>query len=96
MTNTTTPHLRCPRAPAAARACSALLRQLRVGTLDVQLPDGTHGPFRQRAASRRPRCACTTGASARPALQSGDIGFAECFIDGELVTAPTWSRCSNC
>ena len=32
-------------APAAARAAFSLLRQLRTGTLDLQLPDGTQARF---------------------------------------------------
>ena len=66
MTTTTASPIALPEtAPAAARAVFRLLRQLRVGTLDVQLPDGSHGRTSAAAASRAPRCACTTGACAR-------------------------------
>jgi len=71
-------------APAAARAVFRLLRGLRHGTLDVQLPDGSLAHFGTPAeggvrASLRLRnwnpCAA--------ALKSGDIGFAESFIAGD-------------
>ena len=70
-------------APAAARAVFRLLSQLKIGTLDVQLPDGTQAHF-AGSASTGPRAAIrlhdwrVCGA----ALKSGDIGFAESFIDG--------------
>ncbi len=34
-----------PSAPAAARTVFALLKRLKVGTLDVQLPDGSQVRF---------------------------------------------------
>ena len=39
-----------PSAPAAARAVFAMLRRLQVGTLDVQLPDGSQARFGSGAA----------------------------------------------
>ena len=69
-------------APAAARAVFTLLRQLRIGTLDVQLPDGgqwrfgTGAPDEPHAAVRLHNwrvCAAT--------LKSGDIGFAEAYLE---------------
>ena len=81
--STTAPTLSLPEsAPAAARAAFGLLRQLRTGTLDLQLPDGTQMRFGS-GADHEPRGAMrlrnwkVCGA----ALRSGDIGFAECFID---------------
>ncbi len=81
--STTVPSLSLPKAaPAAARAALGLLRQLRSGTLDLQLPDGTQMRFGS-GAKHEPRGAMrlrnwkVCGA----ALRSGDIGFAECFID---------------
>ncbi|WP_395702947.1 class I SAM-dependent methyltransferase [Aquabacterium sp.] len=71
-------------APAAARAVFTLLRQLRIGTLDVQLPDGgqlrfgSGAPEEPQAAVRLHNwrvCAAT--------LKSGDIGFAETYIAGD-------------
>ena len=74
-------------APAAARAVFRLLKNLKHGTLDVQLPDGTHTRFgtptsgELRAAIRlRNWNVCAA------ALKSGDIGFAESFIAGEWTT----------
>ena len=68
-------------APAPARAVLRLLRELRVGTLDVQFPDGSQARF---GHSESPRAAIrlldwhVCGA----ALKSGDIGFAESWIEG--------------
>ena len=72
-------------APPSARAVFALLRQLRVGTLDVQLPDGSQrrfGPGGEPQAALRLLDWRVCGA----ALKSGDIGFAETFIDGGWTT----------
>ena len=72
-------------APASARAVFALLRQLRHGTLDVQLPDGSQrrfGPGGEPQAALRLLDWRVCGA----ALKSGDIGFAETFIDGGWTT----------
>ena len=44
-------------APSAARAVFRLLKALRVGTLDVQLPDGTQAHFGSSAAPGEPRAA---------------------------------------
>ena len=73
-----------PSAPAAARAVFAMLRRLQVGTLDVQLPDGSQARFGSGAAGE-PHAAVRlhnwTLCSA--VLRSGDIGFAETFIAGD-------------
>jgi cyclopropane-fatty-acyl-phospholipid synthase len=70
-----------PSAPASARAVFKLLGHLKHGTLDVQLPDGSSAHFgsgEARAAIRmRDWNVCAR------ALRSGDIGFAESYIDGE-------------
>ena len=68
-------------APPAARAVFRLLRHLKAGTLDLQLPDGSQAHFGEpgplRAAIRlRDWNVC------HAALKSGDIGFAESFIAG--------------
>ena len=68
-------------APAPARPVFALLRQLRHGTLDVQLPDGSQarfGPGGEPQAQLR----LADWRVCAAALKSGDIGFAETFIDG--------------
>ena len=68
-------------APAAGRAVFRLLRQLRVGTLDVQLPDGSMAHF---GSGGEPRAAIRLHdwSVCAAALKSGDIGFAERFIEG--------------
>jgi cyclopropane-fatty-acyl-phospholipid synthase len=82
-TTSTAPALSLPSAaPAAARAILHLLRQLRVGTLDIQFPDGGQARFgpggEPRAAMRLNDWSVCTAA-----LKSGDIGFAESWIDGQ-------------
>ncbi len=76
-------------APAAARAVFALMKQLRTGTLDVQLPDGSQARFGQTAADPAGGVAGPRGAIrlhdwsvCAAALKSGDIGFAEGYIAG--------------
>ena len=91
MTTSTANHLVLPpNAPAAARAVFKLLKQLRHGTLDLQLPDGSQAHFGQAplASPTAPRAAmrflnwnvCTA------ALKSGDIGFAESWIAGDWTS----------
>src|SRR5258705_7632708 len=74
-------------APAAARAVFRLMKNLKYGTLSVQIPDGstvvfgTHGEGGLRAAIRlRNWSVCAA------AMKSGDIGFAETFIAGDWTT----------
>ncbi len=70
-----------PAAPAAARAVFALLRQLRVGTLDLQYPDGSQMRF---GSGEQPRAALRLNdwRVCSAVLKSGDIGFAESWIEG--------------
>jgi cyclopropane-fatty-acyl-phospholipid synthase len=82
MTTSTAAPLSLPQtAPAPARAVFRLLKQLRIGTLDVQMPDGSQarfgGPGEPRAALRLHDWSVCTAA-----LRSGDIGFAESYIAG--------------
>ena len=72
-------------APAAARAVFRLLRKLRHGTLDVQLPDGSHARFGDGA---EPRAAIRLAdwSVCASALKSGDIGFAERYLDGRWTS----------
>ena len=73
------------RAPTAARTVFRLLQQIRHGSLTLQLPDGSvktlgdgHGPHaRVHLHNWKPFAA---------ALKSGDIGFAESYIDGDWTT----------
>jgi cyclopropane-fatty-acyl-phospholipid synthase len=71
--------------PAAARAVLGLMRSLRHGTLDVQLP---HGEQMRFGAADAPRAAIRLHdwRVCAAALKSGDIGFAETFIDGGWST----------
>jgi cyclopropane-fatty-acyl-phospholipid synthase len=75
-------------APAAVRAVFRLMQRLQVGTLDVQLPDGSQARFGP-GGDNAPRASIrlldwrVCGA----ALSSGDIGFAETFIE-EAWTTP--------
>jgi len=83
-TTTAAPSLKLPQtAPASARAVFRLLGRLRRGTLDLQLPDGSQAHF-VGSDGTEPHAAIrlhdwrVCGA----ALRSGDIGFAEAFIEG--------------
>ena len=76
-----------PGTPAAARSVLRLFDGLAIGTLDVQTPDGSVLRFGQpregepQAAIRlRDWSVCTA------VLKSGDIGFAEAFIDGRWAS----------
>lgn len=90
LTTTTFPPFAPPAgAPAAARAVLRLLGALRHGVLDLQLPDGTQLRFGDAAAAAAaPRAAVRVldwSVFAR-AIGSGDIGFAEAYIDGHWTT----------
>jgi cyclopropane-fatty-acyl-phospholipid synthase len=77
-------------APAAARMAMRLLRQLKVGSLDLQLPDGSSARFGQavEVGSMAPRAALRlhNWRVCAAAMKSGDIGFAEGYIDGDWST----------
>ena len=75
-------------APASARAVFALLRRLQVGTLDVQLPDGSQARFGSGAAGE-PHAALRlhNWRVCSAALRSGDIGLAESFIAGDWAAS---------
>ena len=75
-------------APPSARALFALLRRLRVGTLDVQLPDGLQMRFGSGAAGE-PHAAVRlhNWQVCSAALRAGDIGFAESFIAGDWAAS---------
>ena len=74
-----------PAAPAAARAVFRLLRELRIGSLDVQLPDGSQAHF-GNATGPRAAIRLLDWRTCSAALKSGDIGFAEAYIDGHWST----------
>jgi cyclopropane-fatty-acyl-phospholipid synthase len=78
-------------APATARAVFRLLQKLRVGSLDVQLPDGTQmhfGPPGEAGDPGGPRAAIRLldWSVCAAAMKRGDIGFAETYIDGSWTT----------
>ena len=74
-------------APATARAVFRLLKNLKHGTLDIQLPDGSglhfgHAVDGGLRASMRLVNWNVCGAT----MRSGDIGFAESFIAGDWAS----------
>jgi cyclopropane-fatty-acyl-phospholipid synthase len=76
-------------APAAARAVLRLLQGLKLGTLDVQFPDGSQARFgKAQPSADEPRAAMRLldWRVCSAALKSGDIGFAETWIDGGWST----------
>jgi cyclopropane-fatty-acyl-phospholipid synthase len=91
-TTTLSPTLTLPAsAPAAARAVLRLLRQLQVGSLDLQLPDGTQmhfgsGDGQLREGEPRAAIRLLDWSVCKAALHHGDIGFAESFIAGHWTT----------
>ena len=77
-------------APAAARAVLRLLQRLHVGTLELQLPDGSTARMGQARAvgDAEPRAGLILHdwAVCSRVLKSGDIGLAEGYIEGEWST----------
>ena len=65
-------------APAAAATVFSLLRGISVGTLDLQLPDGSQMHF-GKAAAGEPHASLRlhNWSVCASVLRSGDIGFAE-------------------
>ena len=89
MTTTTASGLSLPSsAPAAARTVFRLLKRLRVGTLDVQLPDGEQLHFAGDMQGDAPRASLRLldWTVCRAALKGGDIGFAEAYIGGHWTS----------
>ncbi|MFM6993096.1 MAG: class I SAM-dependent methyltransferase [Rhodoferax sp.] len=85
---TTTTDTRSPmpaRIPAAARTVLKLLQGLRHGSLTLHLPDGQMQRFGGDAAPHATLHLHNWNAFGA-ALKSGDIGFAESFIDGDWTT----------
>jgi len=74
-------------APAAARTVFKLLKQLQVGVLDLQLPDGSMAHFGHAAPAGqdtvRAALRLHDWAVCAAVLKKGDIGFAESWIAGQ-------------
>ncbi|MBK1686561.1 SAM-dependent methyltransferase [Rubrivivax gelatinosus] len=88
MTTTTANAFALPEsAPAAARTVFRLLRRLAVGQLDVQLPDGSLAHFGTgRDGEPRASMRLLDWNVCSATLKSGDIGFAEAYIDGQWTS----------
>ena len=84
-TSTATPFTIPRGIPAAARTVLKLLQGLRHGSLTVQLPDGSMQRF---GGDALPHAALHlhNWAVCSAALKSGDIGFAETYIEGDWST----------
>jgi cyclopropane-fatty-acyl-phospholipid synthase len=72
-------------APAPARSALRLMQRLAHGTLSVRLPDGSQQRF---GSGHGPHAAITlhNWSPCAAALRSGDIGFAESYIEGDWST----------
>jgi cyclopropane-fatty-acyl-phospholipid synthase len=77
-------------APAPARAVLGLLKRLQIGVLDLQLPDGSTARFGSSQvggeATLRAGLRLHDWRVCAEVLKSGDIGFAEGYIDGHWST----------
>jgi cyclopropane-fatty-acyl-phospholipid synthase len=76
-----------PTAPAPARTALRLLAGLHHGRLDLQMPDGAQARF-GAVDAQGPHAAMRLAnwKVCAAALRSGDIGFAESYIDGDWST----------
>ena len=73
------------RPPAAARTVLQLLQKIRHGSLTLHLPDGSVQRFGD-SATPHATLHLNNWNAFTGALKSGDIGFAESFIDGDWTT----------
>ncbi|MEP7101049.1 MAG: SAM-dependent methyltransferase, partial [Burkholderiales bacterium] len=74
-------------APAAARAVFRLMKNLKHGTLNIQLPDGGLLAFGSSEGTElRASIRLRNWNPCAAALKSGDIGFAESFIAGDWTS----------
>ncbi|MEY8878301.1 MAG: class I SAM-dependent methyltransferase [Leptothrix sp. (in: b-proteobacteria)] len=71
--------------PAPARAVLRLLQRLAHGTLELQLPDGSHARFGSGAGPRA-SMRLLDWRACNAVLRSGDIGLAEAYIAGHWHT----------
>ncbi|MBI3350053.1 MAG: class I SAM-dependent methyltransferase [Burkholderiales bacterium] len=85
MTTTTSSALLDATLPRHARRVLALLSHLQHGSLDLQTPEGEVLHFGEQ---RQPRAALriVDWAVCAAALKSGDVGFAESYVDGQWTS----------
>ncbi len=88
MSTTTFPTAALPdTAPVAARAVFRLLKNLKHGSLDIQLPDGSGMHFGHAAEGElRASMRLLNWNVCEASMRSGDIGFAESFIAGDWTS----------
>ncbi|MEI7463951.1 MAG: cyclopropane-fatty-acyl-phospholipid synthase family protein [Burkholderiales bacterium] len=88
MSSTTFPTAALPdTAPVAARAVFRLLKNLKHGSLDIQLPDGSGMHFGHAAEGElRAGMHLLNWNVCEASMRSGDIGFAESFIVGDWTS----------
>ena len=85
--STLTPPSLVASAPAAARAVFQLMKGLKYGMLQIQLPDGGTLQFGSAEGTElRATIRLRNWNACAAALKSGDIGFAESFIAGDWTT----------
>jgi cyclopropane-fatty-acyl-phospholipid synthase len=75
------------RAPPAARTVFKLLAHMQTGSLDVQWPDGSMTHVGQPGAEPRAAVRLHDWRVCGMVLKSGDIGFAESYIQGDWSTS---------
>ena len=73
---------RAMRAPYAARAIFSFLRRIEGGTLTVEGPHGFHQTFGHAGSGRAVRITLADWDVLQRCLKSGDIGFAETWMEG--------------
>ena len=79
-------------APASAKRVFRLLNKLQHGRLDIEWPDGGHSRFPASAIGHddtpgvRATLCLTNWRVFERTIKSGDIGFAESYIDGDWHT----------
>ncbi len=75
-------------APAAARTCLKLLQKLQLGSLMLQLPNGSMQQFGKADQPHAPHAVLHlhNWSVCAAALKCGDIGFAESYIAGDWST----------
>jgi cyclopropane-fatty-acyl-phospholipid synthase len=85
MNTTTAPRATLPLSvPASARMVFAFLSRLQHGSLNVRLPDGREQVFGQGLPHAA--IALQNWKPCSAALQRGDVGFAEAYLDGDWTT----------